>query len=132
MSTKPSPAAQPEQPTATAMAPASKRATSSRTPKPATTTPKKTSGGIVKAITDAGEPLDLSAVKKTHVLRVGLRGRKGHWVGKLVNAEPTEQRLTMQVTWMKEPRTVSFADVATVEARTADKASKFAPVRLDA
>lgn len=67
-----------------------------------------------------------------HVLRVGLKGRKGHWVGKLVQAEPEEQRLTVQVRWMKQPRTVSFADVAIVEARTADKASKFGPVRLDA
>jgi hypothetical protein len=118
---------QPEQPKDSAP----KQATSRTGTKPATTTPRKT-GGIVKAISHAGEPLDLSALKKTHVLRVGLKGRKGHWVGKLVNAEPAEQRLTIQVTWMKEPRTVSFADVATVEARTADKASKFGPVRLDA
>jgi len=38
----------------------------------------------------------------------------------------------MKINWMAEPRIVSFADIALAEARTADKASKYAPVRLDA
>jgi len=80
--------------------------------------------------TDAA--FDLSALKKTHVLRVGLKGRKGAWVGHLVSADASDQKLTMKVKWMAEPRTVSFADIAIAEARTADKASKYAPVRLDA
>lgn len=80
----------------------------------------------------AVEPVNLSAVKKTHVLRLGLKGRRGHWVGQLVNAEPNDQRLTIKVKWMAEPRTVSFADIASAEVRTADKASRFAPVDLDA
>jgi hypothetical protein len=33
---------------------------------------------------------------------------------------------------MKQPQTVSFGDVGSFEARTAAKASKFRPVRLDA
>jgi hypothetical protein len=37
-----------------------------------------------------------------------------------------------RVTWMKEPQTVSFADVRSVEARTADNGSTFGPLRLDA
>jgi len=86
----------------------------------------------MKAISHAGEPLDLSALKKTHVLRVGLKGRKGAWVGHLVSADAADQKLTMKVKWMAEPRTVSFADIAIAEARTADKASRYAPVRLDA
>jgi len=84
------------------------------------------------AISHAGEPLDLSALRKTHVLRVGLKGRKGAWVGHLVSAEPADQKLTMKVKWMAAPRKVSFADIAVAEARTADKASKYTPVRLDA
>lgn len=80
--------------------------------------------------TQAG--LDLSAVKKTHVLRLGLKGRKGHWVGQLVSAEPAEQKLTIKVKWMAEPRMVSFADIFSAEARKDDKASKFVPVNLDA
>lgn len=75
---------------------------------------------------------DLSAVKKTHVLRLGLKGRKGYWVGHLVGAEPNDQQLTMKVKWMAEPRTVSFADIVSAEVRTPHKASKFAHVRLDA
>ena len=71
-------------------------------------------------------------MKKTHVLRVGLKGRKGRWVGHLISAEPDDQKLTMKVKWMAEPRTVSFADIAIAQARTADKASRYAPVRLDA
>ena len=94
--------------------------------------PKASSLKNMKAISHAGEPLDLSALKKTHVLRVGLKGRKGHWVGHLISAEPADQKLTMKVKWMAEPRTVSFADIAMAEARTADKTSKYAPVRLDA
>lgn len=80
--------------------------------------------------TQAG--LDLSAVKRTHILRLGLKGRKGHWVGQLVSAEPNEQQLTIKVKWMAEPRTVSFAEVVSAEARTADEASRFAAVNLDA
>jgi len=75
---------------------------------------------------------DLSALKRTHILRIGLKGRKGAWVGQLLSAEPADQKLTMKVKWMAEPRTVSFADIAMAEARSADKASKYTPVRLDA
>ena len=83
-------------------------------------------------VSHALEPLDLSALKKNHILRVGLNGRKGAWVGHLVSAEPQEQRLTIKVKWIKEPRTVSFADIASAEARTADTASRYVPVQLDA
>jgi len=83
-------------------------------------------------VSHALEPLDLSALKKTHVLRIGLKGRKGAWVGQLLSAEPADQKLTMKVKWMAEPRIVSFADIAVAEARTADKASRYRPVQLDA
>jgi len=83
-------------------------------------------------VSRAVEPLDLSALKKTHILRIGLKGRKGRWVGQLLSAEPADQKLTIKVRWMAEPRTVSFADIAVAEARSADKASKYTPVRLDA
>ena len=79
-----------------------------------------------------GAPLNLSAVKKTHVLRLGLKGRKGHWVGQLVSADAQNQQLTIKVKWMAEPRTVSFADIMSAEVRTADSASRFAAVNLDA
>ena len=79
-----------------------------------------------------GAPLDLSAIKKTHVLRLGLKERKGHWVGQLVSVDVKDQQLTIKVKWMAEPQTVSFADIARAEARKNDKASKFVPVQLDA
>ena len=77
-------------------------------------------------------PVKLSAIKKSHVLRLGLKGRKGRWVGQLVTAEPQAQQLTIKVKWMAEPRTVSFADIVSAEARGAGSASKFVAVELDA
>jgi len=85
-----------------------------------------------RAASEAPAALDLSALKKSHVLRLGLKGRKGHWVGHLVSAEPHEQQLTIKVKWMAEPRTVHFDEIASAEARTAGKASRYAPVQLDA
>ena len=49
-----------------------------------------------------------------------------------MSADAADQKLTIKVKWMTEPRTVSFADIAIAEARMADKASRYAPVRLDA
>lgn len=83
------------------------------------------------AASSTAAPVNLSAVKKSHVLRVGLKGRKGHWVGHLVSAEPKDQQLTIKVKWMAEPRTVSFADVVSIEACTNATGSRFAPVRLN-
>jgi hypothetical protein len=91
-----------------------------------------TKNAASRAASETPAALDLSALKKTHVLRLGLKGRKGHWVGQLVSSEPKDQQLTIKVKWMAEARTVSFADIVSAEARTAGKASKFSPVRLDA
>lgn len=57
----------------------------------------------------------LDKIRKVDSVRVKLAGRKGAWVGHLVNAD--EKAITFLVKWIKAPQKVDREDVAKLEVK---------------